>query len=758
MNFNYNRIAPEKPKYFIGGALAIGGLAMSVASSIKKGKDQRKANNQAVAEQRENNRVSMVREYQDLLETDSINANNFANNIPQMGFYAKGGNIQGVQQEASDMSVAYGATHGQPSPYGGTGVPYGDVEVEGGGSQGNKAGEVIQHGEDGDFVFSDRMSPDGEKSYAELAQELTYQKSGFEDLIRLGEEDRKKNLMSLGKSDDSLKTKGMFKRNQNIDFKSNNIAKQIAEIDAKIEELKASQIQQGQAEGIYDEEGNPIEQQPEQMALGGFSKFFDKYGSEINLASGILNTGVNYMTNKNTANAAQRMKIERSVPMKSITIPKISKSNEKAKVKSSEAAYNKYVEDNLSNPQSAAIAKQASRNVTTEQLGSIQQAEDTANTGIIAQNAGNNMHIQRMNRDADMRFQEMSYQKGIADIDRTAKVTGVLMDDINSVIQGQMHLANQNKTLDLYGKMWTPSVNREVLGGTGSTPSTSANTNSPGIASFQAKNLGINPMFEQEYLKTMRPDLSNDNPFAPKGFNFNRKRFGKMAKGGQLDFSNGVDYDRLKRLNPQVASTTPVDGKSTPSSKSKQQPNSQFGSSGMNTAPMADMNIKPTRYESMNNGILPLLKQAQSQVQYEGKGDDGLTVNPLLRGLYDLMKDHGIEGKFTSGLRTGKGAVTSGGKRSKHSVNEAADFVPTNMDFNKMYSIMFTTPKITEYMGTHNMGVIREDDPRVLKKTGGTGAHGHISINEDIANAIWDTKYYDNGSYTDEFYKKYNIG
>ena len=163
-----------REKRFLGAALAVAQLGMGVYSMISQNNAQKKAveeQNKAIEEQ---NALQLNQR----LESDNIAQRNFGNNSNMRSFYASGGrNVSGVKQVTSTEAVAYGATHNERNPQqGGTGVPYRNIEVEGGGKNGNQPGEVIKQNPDGDFIFSDRILYDDKHTFAQVAQGIVQQK------------------------------------------------------------------------------------------------------------------------------------------------------------------------------------------------------------------------------------------------------------------------------------------------------------------------------------------------------------------------------------------------------------------------------------------------------------------------------------------------------------------------------------------------------------------------------------------------------
>ena len=162
-----NISAVPREKRFLGAALAVVKFGMGAYNMISQNNARRKAveeQNKAIEEQ---NALQLNQR----LESDNIAQRNFGSNSNMRSFYASGGrNISGVKQITSTEAVAYGATRNERNPQqGGTGVPYRNIEVEGGGKNGNQPGEVIKQNPDGDFIFSDRILYDDKHTFAQVS-------------------------------------------------------------------------------------------------------------------------------------------------------------------------------------------------------------------------------------------------------------------------------------------------------------------------------------------------------------------------------------------------------------------------------------------------------------------------------------------------------------------------------------------------------------------------------------------------------------
>lgn len=97
--------------------------------------------------------------------------------------------------------------------------------------------------------------------------------------------------------------------------------------------------------------------------------------------------------------------------------------------------------------------------------------------------------------------------------------------------------------------------------------------------------------------------------------------------------------------------------------------------------------------------------------------------------LPELLKNEGFSFRITSGYR--QNSKTKSGHISNHSKGTqenpgAYDIVPTDDNFNKFKSELYSNPNVVKWLQAHNWGILEEDTADVMKKTGATGKHFHF--------------------------------
>lgn len=203
----------------------------------------------------------------------------------------------GMVPNSSDTMVAYGATHEQIDPQTGeTGVPYQDVEVEGGGVVGNRAlaGEVVKQDPNGDIVFSDRLYVPGSKvTYADFAKVISDRKGVIEKEIESQSAELDKALKANNKSRTTIAKQGTINRNiEKIMIDINVKTTELQQYDNKLNELYGIQEQHATAMGLRD--NVPI------MACGGRARRRYPLGGIV-LGAQALGGLANFINNINEA-------------------------------------------------------------------------------------------------------------------------------------------------------------------------------------------------------------------------------------------------------------------------------------------------------------------------------------------------------------------------------------------------------------------------------------------------------------------------
>lgn len=98
-----------------------------------------------------------------------------------------------------------------------------------------------------------------------------------------------------------------------------------------------------------------------------------------------------------------------------------------------------------------------------------------------------------------------------------------------------------------------------------------------------------------------------------------------------------------------------------------------------------------------------------------------------MQGFLDEAARHGIYFRVTSGVR--EGATTSNGNRSNHATGDAIDITPLDgQSWDELIAQMKNSPELLDYMRRNGMRILDERTPEVLARTGGTGAHFHLSF------------------------------
>lgn len=127
---------------------------------------------------------------------------------------------------------------------------------------------------------------------------------------------------------------------------------------------------------------------------------------------------------------------------------------------------------------------------------------------------------------------------------------------------------------------------------------------------------------------------------------------------------------------------------------------------------------------------LDTLKEARETISkrkgsHQFKSSDIKVGN--MQDFLDEAAKHGIYFRVTSGVR--EGATTLNGNASNHSTGDAIDITPLDgQSWDELIAQMKNSPELLDYMRKHKMRILDERSPEVLAKTGGTGAHFHVSF------------------------------
>ena len=148
-----------------------------------------------------------------------------------------------------------------------------------------------------------------------------------------------------------------------------------------------------------------------------------------------------------------------------------------------------------------------------------------------------------------------------------------------------------------------------------------------------------------------------------------------------------------------------------------------------------DREVIPIQYiPEVKTEIIPQkpdnLKEARETISkrkgsHQYKSSDIKVGN--MQDFLDEAAKHGIYFRVTSGVR--EGATTLNGNASNHSTGDAIDITPLDgQSWNELITQMKNSPELLDYMRKHKMRILDERSPEVLAKTGGTGAHFHVSF------------------------------
>ena len=647
--------------------------------------------------------------------------------------FANGGNA-GVTREASDMSIAYGARHEEYNPQqGGSGVPYGDIEVEGGGAKGNQAGEVIKHEGQQDFIFSDRIPFDNKNTFAQVAQAITKSKANLENLIRLAskEVNDEKAKINFAKN---IPEKSTIERNISKKmFKVNQIKSEIAKINDEIEQLKQAQLEKGTAMGLYDEKGQPVSEdvnEAQEFSVGGFLN-----STGFTAGMGIAQTGLNLASNIISANRMKKLKTPSYTPVVAGQTGRVNMSADRNNVAQGMSSMSDSIDSSISNPQVALAYKNKIKSEGISQLSKINQDEARTNVGIEDTNISRNLQVDAMNNEGQMQAASMKLQKDMTDINNNQNIIRGLSSDINQIYGNIKSSENEKQVMNLRKSMAEDDVRRRY------------NLIELGIDPLQLNNMDENSKIEFLLGKGVKEEdlykyikYNNSTTPLPKGEIVPEGWIGKYggkvrkyANGGYVYANGGIAGVNQELLNSRIADIPNV-----------KDSNIGFGNTSMTPYYQPIDNVK----DKFDNFDIPKLVQTYAVKMEEGK------VNPVLDEFQKILEEHGIKTKRTSGYRNSK---TSSGKVSKHAVGHAIDIVPDGISFDDMYKIIYNSPKIREFATKNKIGILNEADDRVLRKTKGTGKHAHVSIGENIAMDFWNPEMSNNGIYTENFYKKHNI-
>lgn len=529
------KCANRRPKHFLGAALAVGELGLGVYSAIS----QYNANKKLVAQQ---NKIVADNERAQLYERNAADTNaqaNFGTNSNSKSFYARGGRMAGMKPITDTESIAYGPTHNETNPsQGGTGIPVGNVELEGGGKNGNQPGEVLRQKNGEAFVFSDRILADSKNTFAQLAQNVTLQKGNLMSKAETVSSDMLKYQLEMKTSGSAVDASTLGRKYDKSKAEHKALQESISMLDNHLQQLQEMQIQKGIQMGVYNEDGTPKDtenvpadgqnvesQNEEQMAYGGRPRLavggFDKFMSstEGQAATGLVNAGINLVSNIATANAMSKLKTPRHIAMKAIDMEKANYSADKEAVAQNLADTSQFAKDNYANPNVALAIKQNAIAQSEKQLSSITQAEQNTNHQIEYQNAQNRQAITQQN-DANYFNDEMAaLGKAQQDINNRQAIVAGVTSDLQKVQTNYLEGKRDEKVMSMYERSYAPgvSIRTNIAGSYGQDVLNSLESvNNQDDLTKLFDQHGITPADREAYLKTrfFRSTASATQPVA----------------------------------------------------------------------------------------------------------------------------------------------------------------------------------------------------------------------------------------------------
>ena len=376
--------------------------------------------------------------------------------------YNNGGTIL---PNSSDTAVAYGRTHEQVDPMTGeTGITYGNAEVEGGGLVGNKElpGEVIQQTPNGDRIYSDSLYVPGTRAtYAQIAKALTDKKGVIEQEISTLQETLDTSLDAFNKAKLAKAKTGTATRNiEKLASKLNLKTGELAQVDAQLNDVFASQEQMATVLGLRDTT-------PVTARFGGYRPKY-KFGiPEIGLGTNALS----FIGNMISTGLSSKSNLAQLDFLSKQTVPKTNKveaeyhtvdttpyEEASRKMAAETKRFNKWIEDNVSNPQ--VLRNQKRKNLINyyEGLSDINAKKSAYLTSIY--DANRNARIVARNTN-----NQGKYQDALNAYNKSMQIANARMSVNNQTTQNYMASINQlMQAVGSYGnqKMYLASLPQGV--------------------------------------------------------------------------------------------------------------------------------------------------------------------------------------------------------------------------------------------------------------------------------------------------------
>ena len=506
------------------GAAGGAGIGAGVGSKNKKEEENRRR--ELIAEQRENNRQNTINNMNNRYENDvakirtAIQPTTFSG----QSFYMKHGGMMKPRMKynnggtilpnSSDTAVAYGRTHEQVDPMTGeTGITYGNAEVEGGGLVGGKElpGEVIQQTPNGDRIYSDSLYVPGTRAtYAQIAKALTDKKGAIEQEISTLQKTLDTSLDAFNKAKLAKAKTGTATRNiEKLAAKLNIKTGELAQVDAQLNEVFGSQEQMATALGLRDIA-------PVTARFGGYRPKY-KFGipelglgmNTLSFIGNMIGTGLSAKSNLAQLDFLSKLSVPKTnkVEAEYHTVDTSPYDEASRKMAAETKRFNKWVEDNVSNPQ--VLRNQKRKNLINyyEGLSDINAKKSAYLTSIY--DANRNARIVARNTNNQGKYQdalnEYNQKMSIANsrISINNQTTQNYMASINQLMQAVGSYGNQK----MYLASLPQGVQNEFYFGKPKTTTTSTITTSK--------------LYNDYLLNKYGQSLGITNPFNTSRFLFN---------------------------------------------------------------------------------------------------------------------------------------------------------------------------------------------------------------------------------------------
>lgn len=459
------------------GIGAAGGAGIGAGIGSKNKKEEEAHRRELLAEQKETNRQNTISNMNNRYENDvaKIRTAKQQTTFSGQSFYMKHGGLMKprikynsggtILPNSSDTAVAYGRTHEQIDPMTGeTGITYGNAEVEGGGLVGNKElpGEVIQQTPNGDRIYSDSLYVPGTRAtYAQIAKALTDKKGVIEQEISTLQETLDTSLDVFNKAKLAKAKAGTATRNiEKLASKLNLKTGELAQVDAQLNDIFASQEQMATVLGLRDTA-------PVTARFGGYRPKY-KFGIP---EMGLLANGLSFIGNMITTGLSSKSNLAQLDFVSGLSVPKTNKveaeyhtvdttpyEEASRKIAAETRRFNKWIEDNVSNPQ--VLRNQKRKNLINyyEGLGDINAKKSAYLTSIY--DANRNARIAARNAN-----NQGKYQDALNEYNKNMQIANSRMSVNNQTTQNYMASINQlMQAVGSYGnqKMYLASLPRGV--------------------------------------------------------------------------------------------------------------------------------------------------------------------------------------------------------------------------------------------------------------------------------------------------------